>query len=144
MNLGCKANVLFFDKKLPSETVWTKKHWIYDLRTKQHFMLKTSPPKREDLDDFVKCFTLANGHGRNAIWSEKGPDGRWRSCDHGELIARDKATLDIFRLKDESLEASGNLPDPDLTAQEILDDLKSAPEQVRATAHDLGKVDARS
>jgi type I restriction enzyme M protein len=40
---GVKANVLFFDKKPASETPWTTKLWIYDLRTNQHFTLKTNP-----------------------------------------------------------------------------------------------------
>ena len=53
---GVKANVLFFDKKPASETPWTKKLWIYDLRTNKHFTLKTDPLKREDLDEFVKCY----------------------------------------------------------------------------------------
>jgi hypothetical protein len=35
----------------------------------------------------------------------------------------------IFRLKDESLEASDNLPDPDVIAQEIVEDLEAALEQ---------------
>ena len=51
---GVKANVLFFDKKPASETPWTKKLWIYDLRTNKHFTLKTNPLKREDLDEFVR------------------------------------------------------------------------------------------
>lgn len=55
-----------------------------------------------------------------------------------ELIARDKASLDIFWPKDESLEASDNLPDPDVIAQEIVDDLESAREQFRLIANDLG------
>jgi hypothetical protein len=38
----------------------------------------------------------------------------------------DKASLDIFWLKDESLEASDNLPDPDVIAQEIMEDLEAA------------------
>ena len=51
---GVKANVLFFDKKPASETPWTKKLWIYDLRTNKHFTLKTNPLKRDDLDEFVR------------------------------------------------------------------------------------------
>ena len=42
---------------------------------------------------------------------------------YDELIARDKASLDIVWLKNKPLEASGNLPDPDVTAQEIVEDL---------------------
>ena len=136
---GVKANVLFFDKKPASETPWTKKLWIYDLRTNQHFTLKTNPLKREDLDEFVKCYNPANRHDRKAIWSEKKPAGRWRAYAYDELVARDKASLDIFWLKDESLEASDNLPDPDVIAQEIVDDLESALEQFRLIVNDLGK-----
>ena len=81
-----KANVLFFDKKPVRETPWTKKLWIYDLRTNTHF----------------------------------------------------KAGLDISWLKDESLEASDNLPDPDVIAQEIVEDLEAALEQFREIVGDLG------
>ena len=134
---GVKANVLFFDKKPASETPWTKELWIYDLRTNQHFTLKTTPLKREDLDEFVTCYNPTNRHERKATWSEKKPDGRWRAYAYDELIARDKASLDIFWLKDESLEASDNLPDPDVIAQEIVDDLEAALEQFRLIATDL-------
>ena len=75
---------------------------------------------------------------RKATWSEKKPDGRWRAYDYDELIARDKASLDIFWLKDDSLEDSANLPNPDIIAQEIVDDLEAALEQFRLIANDLG------
>lgn len=58
---GVKANVIFFDKKPASETSWTKKLWIYDLRTNQHFTLKTSPLKVEDLDAALEQFRLIAG-----------------------------------------------------------------------------------
>jgi type I restriction enzyme M protein len=135
---GVKANVLFFDKKPASETPWTKKLWIYDLRTNKHFTLKTDPLKREDLDEFVKCYNSANRHTRKATWSDKKPDGRWRAYGYDELIARDKASLDIFWLKDDSLEDSANLPNPDIIAQDIVDDLEAALEQFRLIANDLG------
>ena len=78
-----------------------------------------------------------NRHNRKATWLEKKPDGRWRAYDYDELIARDKASLDIFWLKDESLEASANLPDPNVIAQEIVDDLEAALEQFRLILGDL-------
>ena len=134
---GVKANVLFFDKKPASETPWTKKFWIYDLRTNQHFTLKTDPLKREDLDEFVTCYNPQNRHTRKVIWSEKKPDGRWRAYEYDELVARDKASLDIFWLKDDSLEDSANLPNPDIIAQEIVDDLEAALEQFRLISNDL-------
>jgi len=128
---GVKANVLFFDKKPASEKPWTKKLWIYDLRTNKHFTLKTSPMKRADLDEFVTCYNAKNRHERKATWSEKNQEGRWRVYGYEELVARDKASLDIFWLKDESLAESDNLPPPEVIAQEIVEDLEAAlePEQ---------------
>ncbi len=152
---GVKANVLFFDKKPASETPWTKKLWIYDLRTNKHFTLKTDSLKREDLDEFVKLYNPANRHQRKATWKEeKEPEGRsrrpasrdtsasmhvgrWREYTYDELMARDKASLDIFWLRDESLSESDNLPPPDVLAQEIVDDLESALEQFREITNDL-------
>ena len=135
---GVKANVLFFDKKPASETPWTTKLWIYDLRTNKHFTLKTDPLKREDLDEFVTSYNPKNRHDRKPTWSEKSPEGRWRTYIYEELIQRDKVSLDIFWIKDESLESSENLPDPDVIAQEIVDDLEAALEQFRLIANDLG------
>lgn len=86
----------------------------------------------------MKCYNPASRHTRKATRSEKKPDGRWRSCDYDESVARDKASLDIFWLKDDSLEDSANLPNPDIIAQEIVDDLESALEQFRLIANDLG------
>ena len=71
------------------------------------------------------------------MWSEKNSDGRWRAYTYEELVARDKASLDIFWLKDESLENSDNLPPPEVIAQEMIEDLEAALEQLRAIATDL-------
>ncbi len=173
---GVKANVLFFDKKPASETPWTKKLWIYDLRTNIHFTLKTDPLKREDLDEFVKCYNPENRHQRKATWSDKndphpnpppdqgegkkkkgstsvksdtvhpltssgrtGLEGRWRAYTYDEISARDKVSLDIFWLRDDTLEDSNNLPAPDILAAEIVADLEAALEQFREIATDLGQ-----
>jgi type I restriction enzyme M protein len=95
--------------------------------------------KREDLDEFVQCYNPSNRHHRKHTWSEENPDGRWRSYDYEELIGRDKASLDIFWLRDESLEESDNLPDPGILAQEIVENLEAALEQFREIAEDLGE-----
>jgi type I restriction enzyme M protein len=134
---GVKANVLFFDRKPAAEAAWTKKLWIFDLRTNQHFTLKTNPLKRADLDDFVACYKSGARQERKPTWSEKKPDGRWRAYDYAELIARDKCSLDIFWLRDETQEASNNLPPPGVIAADIVDDLRAALEQFEAVAADL-------
>jgi type I restriction enzyme M protein len=147
---GVKANVIFFDKKPASETPWTKKLWIYDLRTNKHFTLKTNPMNREDLDEFVRLYNPANRNVRKPTWSSEGdekastgPDGRWRVYEYDELVARDKASLDIFWLRDDSLADSDNLPPPEVIAQEIVDDLEAALEQFRVIAGDLNEAAAR-
>jgi type I restriction enzyme M protein len=134
---GVKANVLFFDRKPAAETPWTKRLWIYDLRTNKHFTLKTNSLKREDLDEFVACYHPENRHDRKPTWSPENPDGRFRVYDYAEIVSRDKASLDIFWLKDESLADSENLPPPDVIAQEIVQDLEAALEQFRLIAGDL-------
>jgi type I restriction enzyme M protein len=134
---GVKANVLFFDRKSASETPWTKQLWIYDLRTNMDFTLKTNPLSREDLDDFVTCYNPANRNKRKPTFTEKNPEGRWRSFTYDELMARDKVNLDIFWLRDESLEDSANLPDPDVLAAEIMAELQSALQQFGNIVSDL-------
>jgi type I restriction enzyme M protein len=134
---GVKANVLFFEKKPASESPWTKQLWIYDLRTNKHFTLKTNPLRREDLDEFVDLYCVGQRHKRQPTWSTENPDGRWRVYSYDELIARDKASLDIFWLKDESLADSDNLPPPEVIAQEIVEDLQAALEQFKLIAGDL-------
>jgi len=136
---GVKANVLFFDRKPASDKPWTKQLWIYDLRTNKNFTLKTRTLERGDLDEFVACYHPANRHERQATWSETNPEGRWRSYNYEELAARDKANLDIFWLRDESLEDSANLPDPDVLAREIIEDLEAALQQFKGIAEELGE-----
>jgi type I restriction enzyme M protein len=129
---GVKANVLFFDRREAAEKPWTTKLWIYDFRTNEHFTLKTNPLKREDLDDFVKCYNPAHRQKRKET-------ERFKCFSYDELIKRDKASLDIFWLKDESLEDSANLPDPDVIAAEIVEDLQAALDEFSLIAADLKK-----
>jgi type I restriction enzyme M protein len=132
---GVKANVLFFDRKPASETPWTNTLWIYDLRTNQHFTLKTNPLTRSDLDDFVQCYHPENRNSRMET-------ERFRASTYDELTKRDKANLDIFWLRDESVEDSANLPPPDVIAEEILEDLRDAVEQLEQIAGDLTETQA--
>jgi type I restriction enzyme M protein len=116
---GVKANVLFFDRKPGSDTPWTRELWIYDLRTNRHFTLKTNPLTRADLDDFVACYR-PNQRGK------RRETERFHRFTYDELVARDKASLDIFWLRDESLEDTDNLPPPGVIAAEIVEDLEAA------------------
>ena len=127
---GVKANLLFFDRKPASEKPWTEKVWIYDLRTNKHFTLKTNPLRYEDLKDFIKCYNPQNRHDRKET-------ERFKPFTYNELIQRDKANLDIFWLKDESLEDTENLPPPEIIARDITENLQSALEQFNSITEDL-------
>lgn len=115
---GVKANVIFFDNKPAAKTPWTKDVWIYDFRTNIHFTLKTRQMKYDDLKDFVECYNPINRFKRKAT-------ERFKKFSYEEIVARDKTNLDIFWLKDDSLADMENLPDPDLLAQEIVENLEA-------------------
>ncbi len=134
---GVKANVLFFNRKPASEKPWTKELWVYDYRTNVHHTLKQSTIKRTDLDEFVECYRPGELQKRKPKWTEKHPEGRWRSYSYEDLLARDKVSLDLFWLRDESLEDSANLPDPDVLAEEIAEDLRAALAQIEDVLGDL-------
>jgi type I restriction enzyme M protein len=127
---GVKANVIFFDRKPAAETPWTSKLWIYDLRTNEHFTLKQNQMRAEHLMDFIARYNPVNRHQREET-------DRFRPFTYEELIARDKASLDITWLRDESLEDTENLPSPEVIAQEIVEDLQAALSEFAAVAESL-------
>ncbi len=97
----------------------TRELWIYDLRTNMHFTLKENQLRRPDLDDFVSCYSTADR-------SKRVETERFHRFTYDDLIARDKASLDITWLRDESLEDAANLPAPAILAAEIVEDLEAA------------------
>jgi type I restriction enzyme M protein len=137
---GVKANVVFFDNKPSSKTAWTKEIWVFDYRTNIHHTLKKSPLKLEDLRDFITYYNPGNRHKRVATYHpETNPEGRWRMFTYEEIIARDKTSLDITWLKDQSLADLDNLPDPDVLALEIIENLEAGLESFRAVMVGLGR-----
>jgi type I restriction enzyme M protein len=134
---GVKANVIFFDNKPAAKDPWTKAIWFYDFRTNIHFTLKKNPLKPADLQDFITCYHPQNRHQRSETYSEQNPEGRWRKFTYDEIIARDKTSLDIFWLKDKSLTDLDNLPDPDVLALEIMENLEAGLESFRTIVDSL-------
>ena len=129
---GVKANVIFFDAKPAAKTAWTRKLWIYDLRTNVHMTLKTKRLVKGDFDEFIALYKPKSRNTRKATWSVDNPQGRWRAYPYTELIARDKTNLDIFWLKDDALEDTENLPPPAVLAAEIVEQLEAALEEFRS------------
>ncbi|EFV91248.1 N-6 DNA methylase [Dietzia cinnamea P4] len=128
---GVKANVLFFDKKVARPgTPWTEKLWVYDLRTNKHFTLKQNPLRRSDLDEFVEAYLPGRHH-------ERTESERWKPFTYDELVARDKANLDITWLRDSSLDDLDSLPSPEILAREIVEALSAALAEFEAVASSL-------
>lgn len=123
---GVKANVIFFDKHPASSETQTKEVWIYDFRTNMHFTLKQHPMTFADLEDFIQCYHPENRYERTETWSEENPDGRWRKFPVEDILSRDKTSLDIFWIKDKALADLDNLPEPDVLADDIIENLQSA------------------
>ena len=128
---GVKANVLFFDKRPAGEKPWTERLWVYDFRTNKHFTMKTNTLTRGHLDEFVDAY--APGRPR----SERQETERFKAFTYDELLARDKANLDIVWLKDDSIEDAADLPAPDVIASQIVDELQAALAEIQAISDDL-------
>ena len=96
--------------------------------------------KLSDLQDFIDCYNPINRHKRQATFNaETNADGRWRKFDYEEIISRDKTSLDISWIKDKSLADLDNLPDPDVLATKILENLEAGLESFRAIAGFLSR-----
>ena len=121
---GVKANVIFFQKGLPTENVW-----IFDARSNVPGITKKDRPlTAKHFEEFEKCYgDDPNGQGTRI---DLGETGRFRKFHLSQVKERDYK-LDITWLKDESLEDSDELPEPQDLASEaitefeaIVDDLK--------------------
>jgi type I restriction enzyme M protein len=121
---GVKANVVFFVNKPASKEPWTKETWIYDLRTNMHFTLKENQMTYEHLRDFVKCYNPDNRHNRQET-------ERFKRFTYEDITNRDKTSLDLFWLKDESLGDMENLPEPDVLANDIIENLEAGLESFK-------------
>lgn len=129
---GVKANVLFFDKHAPRADGKpnTKALWVYDFRTNRNFTLKKNPLKPSDLEDFVANYR----HGKV---DERKESERFKPFPVEDLLKRDKLNLDIFWLKDDSLDDIDSLPPPDIIAAQIVDNLQAALEAFQSVAEEL-------
>ena len=117
---GVTANVLFFDKKPKSKKPATRELWVYDLRTNKNFTLRQKPITDADLSEFVNLY-----HAEDRARSRRESE-RFKRFSHAELMDRDKANLDIFWLRDDSLGGVDKLARPEELASAILRDLADA------------------
>jgi len=129
-----KANVLFFNKKPAAKIPQTKELWVYDLRTNRNFTLRQNPIRDNDLKEFVQCYKAFKR-------SHRKESERFKRFSYAELMLRDKANLDIFWLKDDSLTDPQDLPTPAVLAAEIVENLEVALAEFSAVEEELKRKD---
>ncbi len=121
---GVKANVIFFQKGLPTENVW-----IFDGRSNVPGITKKERPlMKQHFEEFEKCYGKdSNGQSKR---TDLGPEGRFRKFHISEIKERGYK-LDITWLKDESLEDSEDLPAPQDLAAEAITELEAVVDDLR-------------
>lgn len=121
---GVKANVVFFQKGRPTEYAW-----IFDGRSNVPSITKKDRPlSPQHFAEFEKAY----GPGPNGLSPRKdtGETGRFRHFHIGEIKDRGYK-LDITWLKDESLEDSNELPEPQDIASEAITELEAIVDDLR-------------
>ncbi len=114
---GVKANVVFFQKGLPTENVW-----IFDARSNVPGITKKDRPlTHEHFKEFESCYgSDPNGQSKR---KDLGNEGRFRKFHITDVKERGYK-LDITWLKDESVEDSDDLPEPQELANETISGLE--------------------
>lgn len=125
---GVKANVLFFDKMPVTMTPATKEVWVYDLRSNRNFSLRGNPIGPEDLTDFIQCYCADNR-------TQRKETPRFRRFNYSEIMARDKANLDI-QWQDETVGITQSRT-PQALMREILVDLEEAMREFAAVEREI-------
>ena len=90
------------------------------------------------LDEFINLYNSDNISRRSETWSENNEEGRWRKYSYEEVLERDKTSLDIFWIKDKSLTDLNNLPDPDILANEIIENIESGLNSFKEIMESIG------
>jgi type I restriction enzyme M protein len=125
---GVKANVLFFEKKPLSKAPATKVLWVYDLRSDNNFSLRQNPIGHDDLRDFIHCYRADNP-------SRRKESARFRRFTYPEIMARDRANLDIQWQQDSTNSTKNEIPR--VLMKGILKDLEEAMAEFAAAESEI-------
>lgn len=131
---GVKTNVLFFTRG-KTEKDNTKDVWVYDLRANMPQFGKRTPLTRAHFAKFEKAF--GNQPDGSAKRKDSGVEGRFRKFSREDIKARGDS-LDIAWLKDDNDAATGELPEPEMLAQQAIAELEGAVDELRAILAELG------
>jgi len=118
---GVKANVIFFTKGLPTENTW-----IYDARTNVPGITKKDRPlSAAHFAEFEQVYG-DNPDGLSKREEANSKEGRWKKFSI-EQVKEKHFKLDSFKwLKDEDIEDSDDLPEPEELITDAISELKEA------------------
>ena len=115
---GVKANVLFFEKCVRTSGRGTSELWVYDLRSAERYSLSKRPIQSEDLRDFVSSYCPGE-------LSRRVETGAFRCFSYSDIVARDRANLDIRWMPEGGVQSEERLS-PKVLMRQIVDDLSDA------------------
>lgn len=124
---GTKTNVIFFTKGYPTENVW-----VYDARTNVPSITKKDRPLRpQHFAEFAVCYGR-NPNGQGKRDPKKSKEDRWRSFLISEVKEHDFKIDSLKWLKDESLDNTDELPEPEELATDAIAELEGALEKLNS------------
>ena len=149
---GVKTNVLFFNKPKDAnkDKGNTQNVWVYDLRANMPQFGKRTRFTAQHLQEFYD----AVGHDltqvdeavrRDFIERHVREDGNPEACRlrcfSREQIRWKDDSLDLSWIRDDSVEDSANLPEPDVLISEALEEMAGAMQELQAILVDLGAAE---
>ncbi|NLK55832.1 MAG: N-6 DNA methylase, partial [Bacteroidales bacterium] len=130
---GVKANVVFFQKGLPTENVW-----IFDARTNVPGVTKKDRPlSKEHFAEFEKSY--GDKPDGTAKRKDLGEEGRFRKF-HIDEIKKRNYNLDITWLKDDTIEDADDLPEPQELIEDAVEELEAAVDELKDILEEIGKA----
>ncbi|HEV2173042.1 MAG TPA: N-6 DNA methylase [Nitrospira sp.] len=118
---GTKTNVIFFVKGKATEKVW-----VNDARSNvPHITKKDRPLTPEHFKEFEKCYG-SDPFGRAKRDPSQSKEDRWRAFSIEEVKGRNYKIDSLKWLKDESLDDSDELPEPEELATDAIEELEAA------------------
>jgi len=151
---GVKTNVLFFSKpENPNKDKGnTKNVWVYDLRANMPQFGKRTVFSPKHLEEFSEAvghdLTKVNEKARNAFIKKhaEGSDiGNVDTCRlrcfSRDQIRQKDGSLDLAWIRDQSMEDSANLPEPEVLISEALEEMAGAMNDLRSILVELGAAE---
>ncbi len=130
---GVNANVLFFTRGKPNKNN-TKDVWVFDMRTNMPPFNKGNPLNKSAFTEFIEKFGASSSGTSKRV--DEGENGRFRKFSR-EAIKKLGDNLNLSWLRDENSPDIASLPEPELIANQILENLQKALNEISALQANL-------